>query len=96
MEGEGDNRDEGNCYLMIFYICRIGRRKSILSSSVLSIIVTTLIIASPNVETYIFFRALHQTVDFGYYVVGLIMCKLHLTQYVKQSFSCTVQLFIVR
>lgn len=55
----------------------MGRRKSVLLSSVLSILVSFLIVASPNVETFILFKMLHQCVDFGYYLSGVILCKWH-------------------
>ncbi|KAK4312147.1 hypothetical protein Pmani_016400 [Petrolisthes manimaculis] len=51
----------------------IGRRKAVLFSSVSSIFASFLTIASPNVETYLFFRMIHQALDFGYYMGPIIL-----------------------
>ncbi|KAK4308730.1 hypothetical protein Pmani_019592 [Petrolisthes manimaculis] len=51
----------------------IGRRKAVLFSSVSSIFASFLTVASPNVETYLFFRMIHQALDFGYYMGPIIL-----------------------
>lgn len=48
--------------LSVLQRCRIGRRKCVLMSAVLSLIVSFLTVSSTNVETYIFMRALLQVV----------------------------------
>lgn len=67
------NRNEGK-----FCLCRIGRRKSILLSSLMTILFSSITIASPNVETHIFFKLLHQSFNSGYYMGGIILSKLRL------------------
>nr|XP_045612558.1 organic cation transporter-like protein [Procambarus clarkii] len=68
----------------------IGRRKSVLTSAVLSLIVSFLTVASPNVETYIFMRALLQVVDFGCYtgclLVTMELCTPRQRNYVASFF----------
>lgn len=57
----------------------IGRRKSVLFSSVSSILISAHTILSPNVETFIFYRMMHQAADIGYYMGTVILCKWYLT-----------------
>ncbi|KAK4312195.1 hypothetical protein Pmani_016350 [Petrolisthes manimaculis] len=55
----------------------IGRRKTVLFSSVSSILTSALIIASHNVEVFIFLRMLNQIFDIGYYMGPVILsCPL--------------------
>ncbi|KAK4327487.1 hypothetical protein Pmani_002043 [Petrolisthes manimaculis] len=54
----------------------IGRRKAVLFSSVSSILASLLTIVSPNVETFLFFRMMHQAFDFGYYMGPVILCDV--------------------
>lgn len=57
-------------------ITRLGRRKGVLISVVLTLLCALISVMAPNVQTYIIFKFLLHIVDCGYYTGSHILGKL--------------------
>lgn len=62
-------------------ITRLGRRKGVLISVVLTLLCALISVTAPNVQTYITFKLFLHIVDSGYYTGSHILGKLIILHY---------------